>query len=330
MNISIIIPYWKREKQIDLIFSSLAKQVPKNIEVEVLICDSNSGGDIDKIIYRAQCRYKNLSIKHIQCENIVSQKRNIGIRNAAGDLLIFLDDDCVPNANYFDNIFSDLKFVNGGVLCGEVRFPEYLVNASNYYRYRDSKHPTFISYPYKSLDQWSFVSMNMVVKRDDFVNSQLFYDERFIGYGCEDHEFPWRLLKSNLKIHMGSFCIEHHEYDGDITKYKRKIFCTARDGMYVLANIAPDIIKSHNNLEFIESIYSNKKLFPTLMRTISIFLFNDYISNVIEIFLKKTDKNPKMYFPKMYKYVLLCSYLSGVRSRDEKFKKIDLGQGWYG
>lgn len=169
--------------------------------------------------------------------------------------------------------------------------------------------------------------MNMVVKRTQLLDSSILYDERFIGYGCEDHEFPWKLLKKNIKIRMGSFCIEHHEYNGDISKYKRKIFCTARDGMYVLSKIAPEIIRSHKKLNFIESIYSGKYNLSLIFRFIGIIFFNKYLSDVAEMLLKKSDGNKKMYFPSIFRYVLLCAYLSGVKSRDNKLKNI--GKDWY-
>lgn len=327
MNLSIIIPYWKREKQLELVLQSLAMQVPPGVLVEILVCDSHSGDRVGEIIRQAQINYSNMTVRHLQSENIVAQKRNDGIRNASHELLIFLDDDCVPRSDYLHNVLADFEKVDGGILCGEVRFPDDMVSGSNYYRYRDSKHPKFVEMPFGALDQWSFVSMNMVVRRDDLAGAQLFYDERFIGYGCEDHEFPWRLLKSGLQIRMGSFCIDHHEYDGDIVKYKRKIFCTARDGMYMLANIAPEIVKSHRKLAWIESIYRKNTLSAWIARTAIAVAFNSYVSGLTEILLKKIDTIQSLYCPKLYRYVLLSNYLAGVRSRDGRLKVA--GRGWY-
>ncbi|KAB8065996.1 glycosyltransferase [Janthinobacterium violaceinigrum] len=329
MNISIIIPYWKREKQIELMFSSLAEQIPSGVEAEVLVCDSHSGGQIEEIIMRAQEVHPCLNIRHLQCENIVAQKRNVGIREARHDLLIFLDDDCVPQADYLKNVFLDVGNNPGVILCGEIRFPASLVGGSNYYRYRDSKHPTFSSRPFRELDQWSFVSMNMVAKKRDLIQAGLFYDERFIGYGCEDHEFPWRILKAGMKIRMGRFCIDHHEYDGDIVKYKRKIFCTARDGMYMLSCLAPEIVHSHRKLRMIETIYSVKGISTVLARTLFSILFNRYLCRAVELFLQKTDAKRNFYFSRAYRYVLLCNYLAGVRSREDRLTQASVGAGWY-
>lgn len=329
MNISIIIPYWKREKQIELMFSSLARQIPSGIEVEVLVCDSHSGGRIDDIVATAQAVYPSLNIRHLQCANIVAQKRNVGMRHARHELLIFLDDDCVPRADYLEHVLANRKTVDGGVLCGEIRFPQELVGASNYYHYRDSKHPTFASLPFRQLNQWNFVSMNMVAKKSDLVDAGLFYDERFIGYGCEDHEFPWRLLRGGLTINMGSFCIDHHEYDGDIVKYKRKIFCTARDGMQMLVSLSPEIVRSHRKLKLIEDIYRLKKLPALAARAALAVLFNSHASRAIESFLQKTDGNRKLYFPRLYRYVLLCDYLAGVRSRQHRLTAAGVERGWY-
>lgn len=327
MNVSVIIPYWKREKQIELILDSLASQTRDDMQMEVLICDSHSGGGIDTIVDAAQKRYPELTLRHLHCENIVAQKRNTGIAEASHDLLIFLDDDCIPHPDYINKVLSEMKGVTGEILCGEVRFPSEMVESSNYYRYRDSKHPYYKQLADRTLDHWSFVSMNMAVKKTDLTDANLFYDERFIGYGCEDHEFPWRIIKSGLRIRMADFCIDHHEYDGDIVKYKRKIFCMARDGMYMLANIAPEIVKSHRRLAWIESIYFKKTMRNWLLRVAIQLVFNRGLSRVIEIALKKTDGNRKFYSTKLYRYVLLSDYLAGVRSRDGRLKVA--GRGWY-
>ncbi|EFI7510462.1 TPA: glycosyltransferase family 2 protein, partial [Escherichia coli] len=243
MNISVIISVWKRPVQLELILSELDSQAKDNsLHLEVIVSDSHSGKEIDDVVADNIHKKKNINIIHQHTKNILSAKRNFGASLAHGDYLIFLDDDCIPASGYISSLLNYLKKMNSkSVLCGEVRFENELIETSNYYRYRNSLHPKFSDSHDISMNAWTFVAMNCVLDRKAFSSGIVSYNENFIGYGCEDHEFGWQLEKNDFKIIFADFKILHHEYSGDIEGYTKKIRATARDGMNVLSKVRPEM-----------------------------------------------------------------------------------------
>lgn len=52
------------------------------------------------------------------------------------------------------------------------------------------------------MNAWTFVAMNCVLDRKAFSSGIVSYNENFIGYGCEDHEFGWQLEKMTSKLFL--------------------------------------------------------------------------------------------------------------------------------
>ena len=91
MDISIVIPTFNSEKYIDNCLKSIFKS-DFNGQFEVVIVD---GGSTDLTLEMA-ARYKNVVV--ISSSNIsVSNSRNCGASISSGEIIIFIDSDCVVN-----------------------------------------------------------------------------------------------------------------------------------------------------------------------------------------------------------------------------------------
>ncbi len=327
MSLSVIISVWKRPVQLLLIFKELNIQAEKNnIPLEVIVADSYSGEDIDDVISESIPKFLYLNIIHKHTKNILASKRNLGAELATATHLIFLDDDCVPEENYILHALNDIsKFDGNTILCGEVRFEPHKVVESNYYRYRDSRHPLFSYSGYSEMTAWNFVAMNCIIPKEILLTKKISYNDSFVGYGGEDHEFGWQIVKNNIKILSSSNRIIHHEYHGSIKLYVKKIQLASRDGAVILKKICPEIFKGHHKLMAIEWLFSKKNILGYLIK---IAVFNSIFSNMILNYLEKTDKNKKLYFPKLYRYALISAYIQGMRERGT-IKQSDLLNNWY-
>lgn len=327
MMLSVIIPIWKRHVQLELILTKLNEQAEAlSTTLEIVLCDSHSGNEIDVIVEKGINNLQSLSVIHTHTKNVLAAKRNHGVSVSTGDYLIFLDDDCIPDTSFLQSVFEIIQDMNiDTVYCGEVRFERELVNSSNYYRYRDSKHPEYNESAPVFFNEWTFVAMNCLIARETFNRYNVFYNENFLGYGCEDHEFASHLKKMGLKIKFSKQKIYHHEYDGDILTYANKIRATARDGMLVLLKTTPDIINTNPKLRMIERFFSKDDIRSKYV--INVF-FNKYISGAVANFLLKYDGNSNRYFPLLYRYVLICAYIKGVCERG-RIDRNKLHQNWY-
>lgn len=101
--VSIIIPFHNEEEHIDSMLKSVINQTYKNLEI-ILINDGSTDDSLKKIKKYSDKRIKIINIK----KSGVSVARNVGIENATGKYLCFLDAD-----DYWVNnkIEKQVKFI---------------------------------------------------------------------------------------------------------------------------------------------------------------------------------------------------------------------------
>lgn len=87
--ISLVLATIGRNEELRIFFESLCKQTYKNFEV--IILDQNTGNEINSLIDLFSSM---INIFHIKCELGLSRARNIGFKQAKGDIIAFPDDDC--------------------------------------------------------------------------------------------------------------------------------------------------------------------------------------------------------------------------------------------
>lgn len=92
MLLSIIIPAYNAEKYIDRCMSSVYKDAPSLDDFELVVVNDGSKDQTSEI-FKGYCgRYKNITLIDKENEG-VSVARNVGIRTAKGDYVLFLDVD---------------------------------------------------------------------------------------------------------------------------------------------------------------------------------------------------------------------------------------------
>lgn len=107
--ISIIIPVYNGEKHIEKCINNILKQTYKSIEI--IIINDGSKDNTKNILDKMQQLDKRIRV--INKENTgVSDTRNVGIENAKGEFLLFLDsdDEIIPNA--IENIVNNINSKN--------------------------------------------------------------------------------------------------------------------------------------------------------------------------------------------------------------------------
>lgn len=104
--ISIVVPVYKVEKHIGACIDSVVKQTREDWEL-VLVVDDSADGSIDICKTYAD---KDARIRVIPHENKgVSGTRNIGIKNAQGEYIMFLDGDDWLEPDTLESMLAELK-----------------------------------------------------------------------------------------------------------------------------------------------------------------------------------------------------------------------------
>ncbi len=206
MKVSVIIPTYNRPEQLALELSCLAVQEGGHVE-EVLVCDDGSSTDTTAVLESFETRIPGLRLLRQEDRGFrAGQARNMGIREARGELLLFIDDDLLLPVGFVD---------------AHVRSHDGSRRAVLGYRFRTGSLPTGIppaigdvlvfgpddresrlgpegqglaghQYP------WFFVySCNFSVVNDP---KSVRFDEEFVGWGMEDLELGYRLCRSGFEV----------------------------------------------------------------------------------------------------------------------------------
>ena len=317
-KISIVIPTYKRERQIQEILKSLNNQLDQQINLEVILCDSGSNYDYNKFpLLKKNIKLVTLDVN----QNVLSTKRNVGISKASNANIILLDDDCIPEENFIKNYTKDFDNIDDNtILSGVVKYPSRYIKNSNYIKFRDSKH---FKYNFlkrnQNLEPDQIVAMNMGFKKTRNLLLLGLFDQRFHGYGFEDYEFAYRYKSHNYKLQISMASINHDEGEPSLNRYLSKYYHLGRDGMKNLLNINEQAAK-HTIYYWIENNFYFKIIFK-------IFGLNKlliYFEKVI-LFI---DKIRFLNVPKIYEFARLSSYVRGFLDR-KKSSLTSKSRNWY-
>ncbi|CEH33395.1 glycosyltransferase family 2 protein [Romboutsia lituseburensis] len=117
--ISIIIPVYNVENYIEECLKSIFNQTYKNIEV--IIVNDGSTDRSKNIIEKFKLKYKN--IIYLEQENKgVSEARNLGLRHAKGEYVMYIDSDDYMEINMIEEMYSKAKSLDYDiVICGHIK-----------------------------------------------------------------------------------------------------------------------------------------------------------------------------------------------------------------
>jgi GT2 family glycosyltransferase len=115
--------------------------------------------------------------------------RNNGARNAVGDWLAFIDDDCIPDSGWLYNLHKCIGTGPWKVVEGMTTIPD--------------RHDSPFLHAVEITTGGNYWSCNLAVKRDVY-NSLGGFDEDIVIAGGEDQEFAWRFQQASIP---STFCL---------------------------------------------------------------------------------------------------------------------------
>lgn len=116
--VSLIIPVYNCEKYLDRALKSAQNQSHRNIQI--IVIDDGSTDDTSRICERFQKADPRFLIIH-KDNGGVSSARNVGIKNAKGDYILFMDGDDVIRKDYIEiMLINAVKYDVYIVTCNEI------------------------------------------------------------------------------------------------------------------------------------------------------------------------------------------------------------------
>mgnify|MGYP000011252922 FL=1 len=106
--ISIIICTYNREAYIGKVLEALSRE--SYTDFETIVVDNNSTDSTPLVIKDFQSSHPEFPLRILsERKQGLSWARNCGIRAAKGDLLVFLDDDAIPEEGYVERLAENMK-----------------------------------------------------------------------------------------------------------------------------------------------------------------------------------------------------------------------------
>jgi len=106
MRVSIVIPTYNRARELGEALNSIISQT--SLPEEIIIVDDSDTDAVEGLVAHEKDRFeeKGISLRYMRNsrERSLAVARNIGIENACGDVIMFLDDDVVLDGHYIEEV----------------------------------------------------------------------------------------------------------------------------------------------------------------------------------------------------------------------------------
>ena len=202
-SVSVVVPTHERPNKLTRLLASLdtLSDYPKEV---VVVSDSNdeTTGSLLKNWRENSHRFEARS--YLQSGGTgPAVSRNTGASYANGDIIAFIDDDCVAEPNWLSNLVHGIHLENGVVGVGGRVIPLRPSLISKYYsRYRILEPPDSLEY---------LVSANCCYSKDAMLNVGGF-DEDISKPGGEDVGLSLKLSNSGWRFGFVSDAVVRHDF----------------------------------------------------------------------------------------------------------------------
>ncbi|MDH4450926.1 MAG: glycosyltransferase family 2 protein [Rhodoferax sp.] len=240
--ISVVVTTYNRSDALHCVLTALDAQTDKNFEV-VVADDGSDEGHVASIQSSPHTwRFPLVHVWHPDVGFTASKVRNLGVAQARGDYLVFLDGDCVPDVDFVHRhrtLSQPGCFVNGSRVLLSEPFTRRVTQGKVvlaprpwwvWWGWRLAGNCSKVAGTFRLPDfalrlqrqfRWKGIrSCNMAVWKKDYIAVNGF-DETFVGWGHEDADFVLRLHNAGLVRKDGFFATEvyhlwHREANRDL------------------------------------------------------------------------------------------------------------------
>jgi GT2 family glycosyltransferase len=212
-KLSVIIPTRNRKDVLQKALEAYCSQTAREEILEIFVVDDGSSDGTESALAQGN-EGSPVPIRYFRQEQRgAAAARNIAIKEARGDLLLFTDDDVVPSPTLVE---EHAKWHR--------RNPDPGVAVLGYITWHPEVHPTpFMNWliwagPLLNLRECArrkelgfefFYTGNLSLKTE-FLRKNGIFDEDFRSYGCEDLELGYRLTKKGLRLIYNAQAVGYH------------------------------------------------------------------------------------------------------------------------
>lgn len=211
--ISVVVPAYNEHHRIGKCLESLIEQDYPGNAYEIIAVDNNSSDSTMEVIKQFPVR----AVSERKKGRAVA--RNAGIRAASGDILAFIDADCIPARDWLQNMMSCFSDISIGCIAGEISPYKPASQLHNYLaRIGYFSQSTTLAHPFLPFAQTG----NAAYTREVLDAIGLFDENLLSG---QDADLSWRMqLETDKKIAFAEKAVVYHPYPATYRSfYKQKM-----------------------------------------------------------------------------------------------------------
>jgi len=254
--ISVIIPTYRRQTEIQQCLASLTSQTYPQDRWEVVVVIDDDSEPLDPVLaeWSERLPLRFTRQPHAGC----GIARNTGSSQARGRYLVFTDDDCIFPADWLSRYAEHFERTGDCVIAGRT------VNALPYNPYCRASQvlQDYLLMHFNScLDDAALaVGCNFGVPADGFRALGGFSAHYFQVAGAEDRDFSWRWRKQGRRIVFAPDVVVHHAHRLTFASFLRQHFNYGR-GAWLFHHSQVQGAQNHPGLED-HSFYASLFLRP--------------------------------------------------------------------
>jgi GT2 family glycosyltransferase len=270
MKISVILLTYNRVKDTLELLGSLENQNYEDFEI--ILVDNNSS---DETVQKVKENFPIVNCIEIKYNAGVPGGRNVGIKNARGDYLVFIDNDAEVGSNFLEDIESTFKSESrAGVLAFRI---------VNYYTREIDKTNWVWNTSLLNNEEFKlvhkFLGGGCAIRKEVINQVGMLWDDLFFMH--EEKDFCMRLLRTNYRVFYTPKIEVYHKVSPEkrYESKERSFFYGIRNEFWVYIRNVPfyDALKHLIYLVITALLYSIKRK-----------SFGYYMKGVVEgIFLSK-------------------------------------------
>jgi cellulose synthase/poly-beta-1,6-N-acetylglucosamine synthase-like glycosyltransferase len=218
--VSVIVPCYNEKERIrDCLLALIRQECDLPYEIVVVDDGSNDGAANQVKSFTREAASKNINVRLISAEHGgPARARNIGIKNAIGELILFIDADCVASPAWIKTLARRAK---GGGVAG--------VGGTYRTQNPESKVAGFIGLDieYRHSKMGSYTdfagSYNVCFKKKVLVEVEGF-DESFKEANAEDNDLCYRILEKGYKLAYEPDAWVMHPHPSTLRQFTKQQF----------------------------------------------------------------------------------------------------------
>jgi len=213
--LTVIIPTYNRENILKECLNALFRQTYQLSDFEIVVIDDGSTDGTERVVKKI-IPDSPVVLRYFKQENKgPAAARNVGIKNAQGNIVLFIGDDIIVipellkehmkwHKSNSENNVAILGFVTWSPETKVTPFMEYIGEEGIQFGFKLINNKENVPYNF-------FYTSNISLKRNYLLKNG-FFDEDFSYAALEDIELAYRLKKKGLKIVYNKKAIAYHNH----------------------------------------------------------------------------------------------------------------------